>query len=246
MTVLWTPLLTLRKAPRVAAGTSGIWGHSEEVWRFVHETMGGVLRGNTIRGNRPERFWEGNLPLRGSLRGPLRGMVSELFRAFQRFLEVFRGFQRFSEVFRGFSKALSETLSECHFPLRVAGRVAPSRVAPWNSCKTTGLAEAQPVQLAPGLLNSETCKRQSRRDAPKLAVLEAPCAQHAPGRSNYNAPTGSIATQKPHFGDIPLLSGSFSTPNSQVCWFSICFWVGEVNQGILTKEACFPWESESP
>ena len=59
-------------------------------------------------------------------------MVSELFRAFQRFLEVFRGFQRFSEVvevFRGFSKALSETLSECHFPLRVAGRVAPNRVA---------------------------------------------------------------------------------------------------------------------
>ena len=50
-------------------------------------------------------------------------MVSELFRAFQRFSEVFRGFQRFS-------KALSETLSECHFPLRVAGRVAPNRVAP--------------------------------------------------------------------------------------------------------------------
>ena len=59
-------------------------------------------------------------------------MVSELFRAFQRFLEVFRGFQKFSEVFRGFqrfSKALSETLSECHFPLRVGGRVATNRVA---------------------------------------------------------------------------------------------------------------------
>ena len=55
-------------------------------------------------------------------------MVSELFRGFQRFSEVFRGFQRFS-------KALSETLSECHFPLRVAGRVAPNRVAPQNSCK---------------------------------------------------------------------------------------------------------------
>ena len=57
-------------------------------------------------------------------------MVSELFRAFQRFLEVFRGFQRLLEVFRGFSKALSETLSECYFPLRVTGRVAPNRVAP--------------------------------------------------------------------------------------------------------------------
>ena len=44
--------------------------------------------------------------------------------------ELLRAFQRFSEVFRGFSKALSETLSECHFPLRVAGRVAPNRVAP--------------------------------------------------------------------------------------------------------------------
>ena len=46
---------------------------------------------------------------------------------------MFRGFHRCSEVFRGFSKALSETLSECHFPhfpLRVAGRVAPNRVAP--------------------------------------------------------------------------------------------------------------------
>ena len=33
------------------------------------------IRGNTIRGNRPER---GNLPLRGSL----RGRVSEVFRGF--------------------------------------------------------------------------------------------------------------------------------------------------------------------
>ena len=68
-------------------------------WLQVRETdhiLGGVLRGNTIRG---KRAWEGNLPLRGSLRGPLRGMVSELFRAFQRLLEVF---QSFSEIFRGF------------------------------------------------------------------------------------------------------------------------------------------------
>ena len=78
--------------------------------------IGGVLRGNTIRGNRPERFWEGNLPLRGSLRGPLRGMVSELFRAFQRFLEVFRGSQRFSEVFRGFQRFFKRPLRD---PLRV-------------------------------------------------------------------------------------------------------------------------------
>ena len=63
-----------------------------------------LIRGNTTRGNRPERFWEGNLRLRGSLRG-----------------RVFRGFGRFSEVFRDFSEI---------FPLRVAGRVAPNRIAP--------------------------------------------------------------------------------------------------------------------
>ena len=59
-------------------------------------------------------------------------MVSER-EGCQRFSEVFRGFQRVSGVFRGFqrfSEALSEPLSECHFPLRVAGLVAPDRVAP--------------------------------------------------------------------------------------------------------------------
>ena len=39
-----------------------------------------------MRGNRPERFSEGNLPLRGSLRGSLRrslrGSVSEVFKGF--------------------------------------------------------------------------------------------------------------------------------------------------------------------
>ena len=71
------------------------------------------------------------MPLRGkcaservSERTSERG-VSEVFRGFQRFSEVFRGFQRFLEVFRGFSEALSEPLSEGHFPLRVAGPVAP-------------------------------------------------------------------------------------------------------------------------
>ena len=72
-------------------------------------------RGNRNRGNRPER-------------------VSEVFRAFQSFSEVFRGFSEVFrgvlEGFRGFSESLSETLSECHFPLRVPGLVAPNRVAP--------------------------------------------------------------------------------------------------------------------
>ena len=45
-------------------------------------------------------------------------------------LNPLKHFQRFLEGFRGFQEALSESLSECHFPLRVAGLVAPSRVAP--------------------------------------------------------------------------------------------------------------------
>ena len=40
------------------------------------------------------------MSLRASLRGSLRGRVSEVFRGFERFLEVFRGFERFSEVFQ--------------------------------------------------------------------------------------------------------------------------------------------------
>ena len=51
--------------------------------------FGERLKGNTIRGNRTESLWEGNLPTRGSLRVSLRGRV---FRGFQ-------GFQRFSEIF---------------------------------------------------------------------------------------------------------------------------------------------------
>ena len=90
---------------------------------------------------RRQRDGQASLLLSGNRRKILRGKsaserVSERtserdgFRGFQRFFEVLRGFQRSSKVFRGFSKALSEPLSECHFPLRVAGRVAPNRVAP--------------------------------------------------------------------------------------------------------------------
>ena len=77
-----------------------------------------------LRGSEREiRLWEGlweDLWEGGFQR------FSEVFSGFERVWEVFRGFQRFLEVFRGFSK----TLSECHFPLRVAGRVAPNREAP--------------------------------------------------------------------------------------------------------------------
>ena len=82
-------------------------------------SLGESSRGNGNRGNRPERFWEGNLPLRGHLRG-------RVFRGFQKILEVFRGLQRpFQTPFQR-QISLSEAL----------GPVAPSRVAPWNSYKS--------------------------------------------------------------------------------------------------------------
>ena len=76
------------------------------------------FRGQMNRGNRTESPPEGNLPLRGSLRG-------RVFRGSQR---VLRGFQRvffrdFSEVFRG--PLLVETLSEADFPLRGSQSCCP-------------------------------------------------------------------------------------------------------------------------
>ena len=61
-----------------------------------HPDLFGSFKGQHDQGQQDsETLSEGNLPLRGSLRGSLRGRVSEVFRGFQRFLEVFRGFQRF-------------------------------------------------------------------------------------------------------------------------------------------------------
>ena len=109
-------LKRLRKAPgpcgsacRAAPCGSPMWGanFAMSCWKSHWNNFSAInygqnwfplgerLRGNRTRGNRPERFWEGNLPPRGSLRGPL---LSEVFRGFQRFSEVFRGFQRFSEA----------------------------------------------------------------------------------------------------------------------------------------------------
>ena len=89
-------LRKLEKAARVSRISSGL-------------PVVGVSRGNRIRGNKTERFWEGNLPLRGSLRGSLRGRVSEVFRGFERFSEGLRGFQRFSEVFQRPSQRPSQS-----------------------------------------------------------------------------------------------------------------------------------------
>ena len=78
------------------------------------------FKGQQNRGNRP-RASEGNLPLRGSLRG-------RVFRGFQRFLEIFRAFQRFSEVFRDFPEVFRgplRDLSEADFRLRDSPSCCP-------------------------------------------------------------------------------------------------------------------------
>ena len=67
----------------------GCWEQSLE--------FGERLRGNRNRGNRPKRFWEGNLPLKGSLRGG-----------------VFRSFQRFSEILTGLQSLVAH---DCGYPL---------------------------------------------------------------------------------------------------------------------------------
>ena len=95
-------------------------------------SFGEGLRGNTIRGNRTESLWEGNLPLRGSL----RGRVSEVFRGFHR---VFRGFQRFCEVLRGFQRPSQRPSQSAVFlselrvvlPLIVLPLKTPTKLRPW-------------------------------------------------------------------------------------------------------------------
>ena len=75
------------------------------------------------RGNRTESLWEGNLPLRGSL----RGRVFRGFQGVQRFLEVFRDF---SEGFQRSSQRPSQRPSQRQISLSEAlSPVAPNRVA---------------------------------------------------------------------------------------------------------------------
>ena len=66
--------------------------------------------------------------------------------------------------------------------------------------ETMRLAEARLERRAPGgSMPSEApkhCKIQSRRDAPKMAILEAPCAQNAPGRSTIQGKEKHININK--------------------------------------------------
>ena len=92
--------------------------HDNKIWKFCKFDCRREFKGTHDRGNRTESLWEGNLPLRGSL----RGRVSKAFRGFQRFSEVLRG------VFRGFQRS-SQRPSQGQIP------VAPHRVAPWAFSK---------------------------------------------------------------------------------------------------------------
>ena len=103
----------------VVRTTSSSVSWRRERWGLLRASSFGEFKGQMNRGNRTERLWEGNPPLRGSLRG-------RVFRGFQRF---FRGFQRFSEgfskIFQRLSEVLSETLSEADFPLRGSQSCCP-------------------------------------------------------------------------------------------------------------------------
>ena len=89
----------------------------------VVSKLGERSRGNRSGGNRPERFRE----VLGSLKAPLRGppITSENTPCIGELVTCTS--QRSPGAV---SETLSEPLSERHFPLRVAGLVAPTRVAP--------------------------------------------------------------------------------------------------------------------
>ena len=79
--------------------------------------------------------------------------------------------------------------------------------------ETMRLAEARLMRHAPGgSMPSQTlkhCKIQSRKDAPKMAILEAPCAQNALGRSTMRLPEALLPRnptwESSHFWGLTIL-----------------------------------------
>ena len=59
------------------------------------------------------------------------------------------------------------------------------------------------------------CKIQRRRDAPKMAILEAPCAQNAPGRSTMRPPEALLPRnptwESPHFSGLTTRLNQFDS-----------------------------------
>ena len=86
--------------------------------------------------------------------------------------------------------------------------------------ETMCLAEAWLMRHAPGgSMPSRTlkhCKMQSRNAAPKMAILEAPCAQNAPGGSTMRLPEALLPRnptwESSHFSGLTIREYSLKTP----------------------------------
>ena len=83
------------------------------------------------------------------------------------------------------------------------------------------------------------CKIQSRKDAPKMAILEAPCAQNAPGRSTMHLPEALLPRnptwESSHFWGLTI----HETPIRQNLPFK-AFWLQTRAVFLVFKELCLP------
>ena len=94
----------------LALAISYCFSHTKSAYKIRLARIGERLRGNTVRGNRTESLWEGNMPL--------RGLWEDLWEG---------GFQRFSEGFQRSSQRPSQRQISLSGAL---GPVAPIPVAP--------------------------------------------------------------------------------------------------------------------
>ena len=136
--------------------------------------IGERLRGNRNRGNRPERFWE-----------VLRGFgVSE---------GVSERVSETTYIGEVVTMHLSETLSECHFPLRAVGLVAPNRVAPWNSYNSDILFpyRSPSPRPHPTPRNAPETDLKQTRNGPKRTRNEPKRTQHRPKSGGLSGWGGS-------------------------------------------------------
>ena len=104
--------------------------------------------------------------------------------------------------------------------------------------ETMRLAEAWLMRRAPGgSMPSQTlknCKIQSRKDAPKMAILEASCAQNAPGRSTMRLPEALLPRnptwESSHFQG--LTKSASSKPQAREGNLNPNFWVRISSGGV--------------
>ena len=104
--------------------------------------------------------------------------------------------------------------------------------------ETMRLAEARLERHAPGgSMPSETpkhCKIHSRRDAPKMAILEAPCAQNAPGRSTMRPPEALLRRnptwESPRFSGLTVEFHCYGTHNDFIHIFIVWEYIIQDNE----------------